>query len=234
MREKLDKSKLPAHIGIIIDGNGRWAKKRNLARIDGHLAGVKKLSGIIEYVFNLGIRTLSIYCFSTENWNRPKVEVDYLLDLFRKYVPEIYESTKKLGVKIVCSGDIKKFPSDLQEIICNVVTESSENTNYTLNLCLNYGGRSEIVNACNKAVKEGKFVDEKSFEEFLYNNLPPLDLVIRTSGEIRISNFMLWQIAYSELYFTKTFWPDFSRRSLERALIDYQKRNRRFGAIKES
>lgn len=233
---KLDLTRLPKHIGIIIDGNGRWALKRGLTRQNGHDAGFKTLTKMLKYAFNdLNIDTISIYCFSTENWNRPKAEVDHLMYIFKNSFEKDFREIMDMGVRIYVSGDYSKFPDTIPDEIKDVLEKSKDNTKHKLNLCLNYGSHDEILRAVNNIIKDGvKEVDKTTFNSYLYSkDLTPLDLVIRTSGECRLSNFMLWQLAYAEFYFEKTHWPSFNARKLKRALIDYQSRDRRFGAIKE-
>lgn len=233
MKEGL--KKLPKHIAFIIDGNGRWAKERGLNRSLGHKAGLKNLEKIVkECFFTYGIKVVSIYAFSTENWNRPKAEVDYLMNLFRGYLnkdlPETYPN-----VKVNIMGDHTVFDSDLKDLCERVMEESKNNTEYILNLGLNYSGKSELVRAFNNLSKEGKaIITEEDIERHLYTaGQPPLDFCVRTSGENRLSNFMLWQLAYSELYFPNVHWPAFGKTELAKALKVFESRDRRFGAIKE-
>ncbi len=230
---KLDENKLPKHVGIIMDGNGRWAKKRGLPRIFGHRAGVKTVKKIVETAAKIGIKCLSLYAFSTENWRRPQKEIQTLFNLLRQYVKKEEKNLMKNNIKLLVSGDISKIDKKTSSALQNLVDKLKNNTGLIVNLCINYGGRQEIVSAVNKIISAGiKSVDEKKFEEFLYTkDLPELDLLIRTSGEQRISNFMLWQIAYTELYFTKTLWPDFTPEEFVLAIKDFQSRERRFGTV---
>ena len=232
---KLDLNRLPKHIGIIIDGNGRWALKRGLPRIVGHDAGFNNLVKILKYAYKLNINTVSIYAFSTENWNRPKQEVDHLMEIFRKMFTKEFESFVADDVKLHVSGDYSKFPADIVEKVEDALEKSKDNKGYNLNICINYGSRSEILRAVNNIVADGvKSVDASTFESYLYTaELPPLDLIIRTSGEQRLSNFLLWQAAYAEFYFEKAHWPAFTPKKLDKALISFQNRDRRFGAIKD-
>ncbi|MBQ0017101.1 MAG: di-trans,poly-cis-decaprenylcistransferase [Clostridiales bacterium] len=232
-KQKLNLDNLPNHIGFIIDGNGRWAKKRGLPRTLGHREGVVRVKETVNNCFELGIKEVSFFCFSTENWNRPKDEVDALFNMLRDFIHEDIEPYKNKGIKFVVSGDILKLPQDLQDAIVKAVNDTKSCKNMVVNLCINYGGRTDILRVVNSLIKENKNeVSLQDFEEELYsNNFHELDFVVRTSGEQRISNFMLYQMAYAELYFTKTYWPDFDRKELELALIDYQSRNRRFGKI---
>ncbi len=232
---ELDENNLPQHVGIIMDGNGRWAKKRGLPRIFGHRAGVKTVRNIVEIASKLGIKCLSLFAFSTENWYRPKNEVKGLFNLLKHYIKSERENLKKNNIKLIVSGDISRFDEQTKRTLLKLIEDLKNNTGLVLNLCLNYSGRQEIINAVNKILASGiKKITEKEFEKFLYTkDLPDLDLLIRTSGELRISNFMLWQLAYTELYFTKTLWPDFSQKEFVLAIKDFQMRERRFGRVFE-
>lgn len=231
---------VPNHVAIIMDGNGRWAQKRGFKRTKGHQQGAKVLKKISEYVYDKKIKVLSVFAFSTENWKRDKEEVDYLMDLFLKAFKENFESIKKKGIKIVFSGLKTKLSDKVIDAMEKMTNETKNNKNGIFNICLNYGGQDEIVEATklvSKDVKEGKIlvedIDKNVYNKYLFNDLPPIDLMIRTSGEYRISNFMLWQIAYAELYFTDVLWPDFDEEELDKAISSYNKRDRRFGAIKK-
>lgn len=227
--------KLPKHIGFIIDGNGRWAKQRGLSRSMGHKEGIKTLELIIkECFYTYGIPIVSIYAFSTENWNRPQPELDFLFASFKKYVSKDFVK-KYPNVRLNVMGDYTKFPNDLAKNTTETVKATEHNTQFILNLCINYGGKDELVRAVNNIIASGtKKVDQQTIENHLYScGQPPLDFVVRTSGEQRLSNFMLWQLAYAELYFPKTYWPDFKKNELKAALLEYQSRDRRFGAITE-
>lgn len=232
---QVDVNKMPFHVGFIIDGNGRWAKKRGLPRTAGHKKGVLAVKDTIQNCYDYGIKQVSFFCFSTENWNRPKDEIDALFGMLRDFIHDDIKPYKNLGIRFIVSGDILKLPLDLQQTITNAVNDTKDCTTMIVNLCINYGGRYEILRAVNSLLKQGKTeVNFKDFEQELFSSeLKDLDLVVRTSGEQRISNFMLYQMAYAELYFTKTYWPDFDKKALTEALIDFQSRNRRFGAIKE-
>lgn len=233
MEEEL--KKLPKHLALIIDGNGRWAKKRGLTRSMGHKAGFNNLERMIkECFYTYGISNLSIYCFSTENWNRPQQEVDYLRDIFRKWVNS--RMTKKYpDVRINFMGEFGKFGEDIAEKGQKLMEKTAHNEKFTLNLGINYSGQDELVRAVNNIISEGiEKVDREVIADHLYTaGQPQVDLLIRTSGEQRLSNFMLWQMAYAEFYFPKCHWPAFNKKALYKALLEFQSRDRRFGAIKE-
>ncbi len=225
--------KIPNHVAIILDGNGRWAKERGLERSEGHLAGYKNLIDISKYILKKGSKYLSVFAFSTENFNRPQKEVDYLMDLFITGFKKDAKIFMKENIKVVFSGRRDKLSKKVLEAMDNLTEMTKNNTLGTFNICLNYGGRSEIVDAVNKAIKDNKEVTEESFKKYLYNDLPDIDFMIRTSGEIRISNFMLWQLSYAELYFPKCYFPAFNHAEYDNALLEYTKRDRRYGGIKE-
>ena len=227
-------SKLPTHISFIIDGNGRWAQKRGLPRLMGHRKGMKAVEDTINNLVEFGIPYASFYCFSTENWKRDSEEVNGLFEIFRDYASKL-DNFKDKNIKVKVFGDMSKFPQDMQNSLKNLIEETKNNDGLTVMLCLNYGGRDEITMAVNKLLKEGKKeVSQKDISDSLYSaGIPDPDLVVRTSGENRVSNYMLWQIAYSELYFPKTYWPDFDRNEFIDALWAYSKRNRRFGGLKK-
>ena len=221
---------LPRHVAFIMDGNGRWAKERGLSRALGHSAGVKTLKKTVENVFSLGIPYMTVYAFSTENWNRSEEEVSSLMTLFRTCFSKYFRKLVEDGIKVNVLGDISAFPEDLQSLIEKLSCASIPETKGTLNVAMNYGSRSEIVRAVNKAVEKGEKVTEQTFSELLYTaGMPDPDFVIRTSGEMRLSNFLLYQIAYSELYFCKKYWPDFNKTDLYDALHSFEERNRRYG-----
>lgn len=230
----IDKNNLPNHIAFIIDGNGRWAKIRNKERTEGHKAGIKAVHNIIKDAKDLGIKICSFFVFSTENWKRPKSEVDALMDMLKEFVKVDIKQFEKENIKFTTMGDLTKLDEDIQKAINDAKETSKNNTEMIVNMCINYGGRNDIVNAVNKIISYGKKnITEQEFSSYLYSeSLPEPDLIIRTSGEQRISNFMLWQGAYSELYFTKTFWPDFDKNCLIQAIYDYQTRERRYGKVK--
>ncbi|MGL4687549.1 MAG: isoprenyl transferase [Fusobacteriaceae bacterium] len=228
MKEK----KIPQHIAIIMDGNGRWAKKRFLPRTLGHSEGAKNLKRILTHAQKLGVKYLTVYAFSTENWKRAKDEVETLMSLFKTYIKKEEKTFQENNVKFLVSGRKENISEDLLKAIEELSEKTKLNIGITLNIAFNYGGRSEIIDAVNKIIASGeKNIDEKIFEKYLYNNIPDPELLIRTSGEIRISNFLLWQIAYSEIYVTDKLWPDFKEKDFEDAIISFNKRERRFGGI---
>lgn len=228
-------AKLPRHIAFIIDGNGRWAKKRGLPRMFGHRAGIETLKENIVECVSLGIEVVSIFGFSTENWNRPQAELDGLFNLFEEFFNNETIDFMGLGIKVRIMGDYTKFPKNLVDNANSLIERTKNNDKMVLNMGINYGGHDDILRAVNNMIADGVTkVDKVTMENYLYTKgLPAPDFVIRTSGELRISNFMLWQMAYSELYFPKTYWPDFHKKDLYKALKSYQKRNRRYGAIKD-
>ncbi len=220
---------VPNHIGIIMDGNRRWAKEKKKKTIEGHLAGANRIISLAKYIFDKGVKYLSIYAFSTENFNRSAEEVSYLMGLIIKFFNERVNELHDYNIKIVVSGLRDNLSKDVLKCIDNVVELTKNNTDGVLNVCLNYGGRREIVDAVNKIKEANITVTEDNFGKYLYNDLPDLDFVIRTSGEERISNFMLWQISYAEFYFPKVYFPDFDEKEFDKALEIYNNRNRRFG-----
>lgn len=222
---------LPTHVGIIMDGNGRWATKRHLPRLVGHQKGVDAIKRIITAAEELGIKILTFFAFSTENWKRDKEEVYGIFDIVRNYLNTSSDDINGSNIKLSVMGDYTKLPEDIAEKISQLLEETQNNTGLVLNLAINYGARDELVRAFNLLAKEGKTeVSAEDIERNLYSSaLPDPDLIIRTSGEKRLSNFMLYQIAYAELYFSKVFWPAFSKRHLKKALKNYAKRERRYG-----
>lgn len=229
---------IPKHVAIIMDGNGRWATKRNLSRSIGHLEGSKTLKKIVEYAFSNGIEILSVFAFSTENFKRSKEEVNYLMNLFVKMFKDYFDELNEKGIKIVFSKKESGLPSKVEEAIKRIENDTKNNKSGIFNICINYGGRSEIVDACKKITNKVlnneisvEDINEDVFSDNLYNKLPDIDLLIRTSGEYRISNFMMWQLSYSEMYFTDTYFPDFKPSELDKAFINYSKRDRRYGGI---
>ncbi len=230
---KIDRKRIPAHVAIIMDGNGRWAKKRHLPRIFGHQRGAKMVRGAVETASELGIRFLTLYAFSTENWTRPKAEIAGLMKLLKATLRAELPNLNKNNVRFSTIGDLSALPADVQDEIERTRLALSPNTGVTLVLALNYGGRQDIVQACNAAIADGRrVVDEKTLHRYLYTtDMPDPDLLIRTSGEMRVSNFLLWQIAYAEMHITPVLWPDFNRQHFFEAIIDFQSRDRRFGAV---
>lgn len=230
---KLDLKRLPRHMGIILDGNGRWATKRRLPRNIGHKAGCENLKRIVRHIYELGIKYTTFFMFSTENWKRPKQEVDGIFDIVREYLHESVDEFVEYGVKIVTMGDASKLPEDLYKKLMEVVKATSKCDKLVLNLAINYGGRDEILRAVNLAIADGEILNTVTdFQKYLYtSDIPDPDFIIRTSGEMRVSNFMLFQMAYTEWYFTKTLWPDFTEKELQKCLINFQNRKRRFGAL---
>ena len=229
--------KVPNHVAIIVDGNGRWAKEKGLSRSKGHDAGFDNLKKLSEYIFSRGISVLSVYVFSTENFKRDKSEVDHLMNLFVM----MFDKNKKFfmdrNIKVVVSGRDEPLPKKVIETRDKLVEMTKNNTGGILNVCLNYGGRAEIVDATKKLINEGIGVDditEDLFGKYLYNELPDVDLLIRTSGEIRLSNFLLWELSYAEFYFTKIKFPAFTTDDFDDAIVEYTRRDRRFGGIKEN
>jgi undecaprenyl diphosphate synthase len=237
----IDLNNLPKHLAIIMDGNGRWAKKQGFLRAFGHEKGSKSVKNNIQFCADLGIKYLTLYTFSTENWNRPKLEVDTLMKLLIKTLQKEIDTLQKNNVKMQVIGTIEKLPKSAQEIVFDVIEKTKNNTKMTLTLALSYSSREEIVNAVKNISNKVKnniisidSIDDSVINEHLYtHNLPDVDLLIRTSGEHRISNFLLWQIAYAELYFTDVLWPDFNENDLYEAIISYQNRERRFGKTSE-
>ncbi len=235
----IDKNNLPQHIAIIMDGNGRWAKKRGQPRIMGHRAGIKSVREAVTYAAELGIKVLTLYAFSKENWQRPKKEVGILMRLLREYLDKEEKGLMENNIKFISIGQREYLPQAVQKRLNHAEEITKNNTGLILNMALNYSSRSEIVDAARKIAtlaKENNFkpeeLDEKTFAQFLYTkNLPDPDLLIRTSGEMRISNFLLWQISYAEIYVTQKLWPDFRKKDLIAAIKAYQKRERRFGGL---
>ncbi len=227
---------LPKHVGIIMDGNGRWATKRGLKRSFGHKAGADNLEKLLDHIYNLGIKYVSVYAFSTENFKREKSEVDYLMDLFVKMFSAKKKIFVKNGLKVIFSGRRDNLRDDVRKSLEKLEEATAGLKRGVFNICLNYGGRYEIVDMTKKIaslVKEDKIniedIDEDLVNKYMYQELPPLDFVIRTSGEQRISNFMLWQASYAEYYFPETLFPDFDPKEFDKALEEFDKRNRRFG-----
>lgn len=228
--------RLPNHICFIIDGNGRWAKKRGLPRMLGHRAGLDNLKKVLEMVKQLKIKYVSVFAFSTENWNRPKSEVDGLMNLFREMLSDNTEQYVESGTCIKILGDLNGLPKDIQQKSLSLMDKTKNCTNQFLNLCINYGGKTEILNAVNNMLKDNiSVIDDATFKSYLYTkDMPDPDFIIRTSGEFRTSNFMPYQSVYSEWYFPKVYWPAFGKKNLYKALRNFEKRDRRYGQIKEN
>ncbi len=239
LEKELDQLSIPGHVAIIMDGNGRWAKSKHLPRISGHAMGAKRVSEIVTAASDLGIKALSLYAFSTENWSRPQQEVSFLMSLLVKYLKKELKNLVRKDVKLVISGHLEDLPAAAKEVINHTMESSRQHRGMIFNLCLNYGGRQELTDACCALIKQvntGQLsiaeINEHIVGQNLYHpELGDVDLMIRTSGEERISNYLLWQLAYSELYFTPVMWPDFTKIDLLKAIIAYQKRERRFGGI---
>lgn len=237
MKELLP-SQMPVHIGFIMDGNGRWAKKRGFPRKFGHREGAKSFERIVNYCKDIGIQYISFYAFSTENWKRPKDEVEAIINLFRKYIDDVREHIDD-NVKVVFLGDKSVFDAELRRKMIKLENDSKDFTAMTLLIAVNYGGRDEIVRAVKKIAEQAKrnqldvsTIDEELFSRYLdTRGVPDVDLLIRPSGEMRLSNFLVWQCAYAEFYFTNVLWPDFSPKELDKAILDYSKRGRRFGGV---
>ncbi len=225
--------KIPHHIGFIMDGNGRWAKQRSLPRTQGHIKGADNVEKVVNYCFTKGVKVVSLYAFSTENWQRPVEEVNKIFSILENFLNKYVKSLVKNQIRLIFSGDLSKLSPKLKELCEKRVEETKSFDKGIVNIALNYGGRQEILKACNELLKEGKQnVTFKEFEEKLYTNgLPDMDLVVRTSGEQRLSNFFLYQASYAELYFTNCLWPDFDQNEIDKALEWYNNRNRRFGDI---
>jgi undecaprenyl diphosphate synthase len=238
--KKIENLKIPNHIAIILDGNGRWAKKRHMPRTYGHQRGVENIKTIAIAASNLGINALSVYAFSTENWSRPKGEVDFLMKLPGEFEKRFKDDFKKHDIKVMFSGRKTHLSPENLVILERITENTKDRKGLILNICFDYGSRAELTEAVKEITKDvlnGSItiedITEAQIEKHLYTkDLPKLDLLIRPSGEIRLSNFLLWQAAYAELYFCKTYWPDFSSKTLEEAILDFNKRDRRFGGLK--
>jgi len=224
-------SSFPKHVAFIMDGNRRWATSRGLHKTIGHKQGAVALKNMINFLLEYPeIQYASFFAFSTENWNREQSEIDYIFKLCYDFVEEYRKTFENKNVKFVSMGDVTKFPKKLQELLIKTMEDTKNNTGLVVNLAMNYGGRDDIVHAANLVVERGEKITIENLKENLYSaGSPDIDLLIRTSGEMRISNFMLFQMAYSEFYFPKVHWPDFDKRELEKALYEFSKRNRRFG-----
>ncbi len=230
-----ESARLPGHIAIIMDGNGRWAEKRGLARLEGHKAGLENTRAVVRHMSRRQIKFVTLYSFSTENWSRPRDEVDGLLGILEKSLRKDYKELKEADIRLRHIGHLEKLPRGLKLAIKKGLRETRGNSGMTLTLAFDYGGRMEIVDAARRIIADGhppREIDEALFNRYLYTaELPDVDLVIRTSGEYRISNFLLWQSAYSEYYFTDVLWPDFNETEVDKALAVYSQRRRRFGGL---
>lgn len=237
--DKLDLENIPKHIGIIMDGNGRWAKKRKMPRTFGHREGTQRVIEIVEAAYKINVKSLTLYAFSTENWKRPDEEISKLMDLLAYYIKNQLEKIKKNNIRINVLGDYKAFPDKIVRLIETALQETKSNDKMILNIGLNYGGQSEIVRASKLICEDviaGRVsledIDVESFKDYLYTReQEELDLLIRPSGELRVSNFLLYQLAYSEFYFSNILWPDFHEEEFYKAIYDFQKRNRRYGGL---
>ena len=237
--DKLDLENIPKHVGIIMDGNGRWAKKRKMPRTFGHREGTQRVIEIVEAAYKINIKSLTLYAFSTENWKRPDEEISKLMDLLAYYIKNQLEKIKKNNIRINVLGDYKAFPDKIVRLIETALQETKSNDKMILNIGLNYGGQSEIVRASKLICEDviaGRIslenIDVESFKDYLYTReQEELDLLIRPSGELRVSNFLLYQLAYSEFYFSNILWPDFHEEEFYKAIYDFQKRNRRYGGL---
>lgn len=228
----MEQLKIPLHVGIIMDGNGRWANQKGKERSFGHKQGSANVERVISYGFNRGIKCISLYAFSTENFARPKKEIDTLMSLLGKYLKKLTSKAVKNEIKVRVIGDLTPLSDDLKEIIATETAKTQAFTQKVLNICINYGGRQEIVKAVKELNALGEEITPETIESKLYTaENPPLDLIIRTGGELRISNFLLYQSAYAELYFTQVLWPDFDEEELEKAIVDFSSRQRRFGKV---
>ena len=241
LKSNIHPQNIPKHIAIIMDGNGRWAKEKGRLRVFGHENGTKSVRTTVECCAELGIKNLTLYAFSTENWNRPKLEVKTLMQLLISSLKKEMSTMQKNSIRLNAIGNLEHLPTRVRKELLHVIDETKHNSQMTLTLALSYGSRDELVNATKQICEKVKnniisveSIDEPLINQHLYTqNLPDVDLLIRTSGEKRISNFLLWQIAYAELYFTDVYWPDFTNENLYEAIINYQKRERRFGKTSE-
>ncbi len=230
---------VPNHVAIIMDGNGRWATKRGLERSAGHLEGSKTLEKLAIHAMDMGVKVLSVYAFSTDNFKRSKEEVDYLMNLIIKYFNTKFDKLVKKGIKVIVSGRKEPLREDVLKAIKNIEEKTKDNDKAILNICLNYGGQEEIIDGAIKLaqdINQGLDIStfkREDFYKYLYHDLPPIDLLIRTGGEIRVSNFMLYQMSYSEFYFTNTYFPDFDKSEFNKAIFMYENRDRRFGGIND-
>ncbi len=228
-------TKLPNHLAIVPDGNGRWAERRGLPRLEGHQTGAENMHSMIKYLNEYPIKYVTLYGFSTENWNRPDEEVSGLFAILEYFIGKCISEFNENGIKLRHLGRLNELPESLQGAIINAVEQTKNNTGMTLSLAFNYGGRAEIVDAVRQLIADGikpRDIDENLFNGYLYTaGLPSVDLLIRTGDELRMSNFLIWQTAYSEYHFTKVLWPDFSKKDIDKALLSYSRRRRRFGGL---
>jgi undecaprenyl diphosphate synthase len=235
----INKEKMPVHVAVIMDGNGRWAKKRNMPRLFGHRQGVETVRTIVKACVDLDIKYLTLYAFSTENWKRPQDEVDGLMRLMIEYFKKEIDQLDKEGVRVRIIGAVDAMPENTKKCAVDAIEKTKNNTVLNLNIALNYGGRADIIHATKQVtrqVKDGELsiedINEEMFGDFLYTkDMPDPDLMIRTGGEMRISNFLIWQLSYAELWFTNTYWPDFTKQTLCNAIYDFQNRDRRYGGL---
>ncbi len=236
LARQINFDRLPAHVAVIMDGNGRWAAQRHLPRVEGHRAGIESVREVVEGSARLGIRVLTLYAFSVENWKRPASEVSTLMMLLKRYLRSELNTLLRNDIRFHVIGRAEDLAADIQGELSDAEAKTASNAGMQFNIALNYGGRAEIVEAAKRIIAEGvdpDTLDEQRFSEFLYTaGQPDPDLLIRTSGEMRVSNFLLWQIAYAEIWVTDTLWPDFRKRHLLEAILAYQKRDRRYGGIK--
>ncbi len=237
MERRIRADRLPRHVAVIMDGNGRWAERRGLSRIEGHRAGLESVRAVVRAAHELGIQALTLYAFSLENWNRPKAEVEELMRLLEHYLESELEEVMRNGIRVRALGRLDLLPQGVRKRLDEAIERTQDNREMTLRFALSYGGRAEIVDAAKRLLRDAELgkidlerLDEKTFATYLYDpELPDPDLLIRTGAELRVSNFLLWQIAYSEIHVTEVMWPDFRKNHLVEALLDYQSRERRFG-----
>ena len=238
LARQVDFDRLPVHVAIIMDGNGRWAAQRHLPRVEGHRAGIDSVRDVVETSARIGIGVLTLYAFSVENWKRPRAEINTLMLLLKRYIRLELATLHRNNIRFRVVGRTEELAPDVRDELEVGITQTAANTGMLFNIALNYGGRAEIVDAARRAIASGiraEELDERRFGELLYTSgQPDPDLLIRTSGEMRVSNFLLWQIAYCEIWVTETLWPDFRRRDLLQAIVAYQKRDRRYGGVKPS
>ena len=235
--QDLGPERMPRHVAIILDGNGRWAKQHGKTRQQGHLAGADNVETISDALIDMGVQYFTVYAFSTENWKRAEDEVQYLMGLLKRYLIQNRKDAIRRKIRIRVLGDISRLSPDLRKLIQSIEADTKDFTNFNLQFAINYGGRDEILRATKRILAEGKLTEDQLTEDVFSSYLdtsgiPDPDLMIRTSGELRISNFLLWQLAYTEIYVTDCLWPDFDREELERAIVQYNKRDRRYGGVK--